>query len=124
LLVIAADNDGVPSQKFKAVVDQIKDAEDYAIPTRPREVARKPPLPAVTILMMPWDQELGNLETLCYRAAESERAETAKCVEKFVKCVGANDWEVAQLAKLRIRCLIASSCPTDPNTSLQRMGRC
>jgi hypothetical protein len=119
LIVLVADNDGNPNAKFTEVINQIKSAEDYAIPTKPREIVRKPPLPAVVVLMMPWDNTVGNLETLCFQAANKQRPEIAKCVEKFIHCVKAGSWEVSQLAKLRLRCLIASSCPGDPNTSLQ-----
>ena len=122
LIVVAADNDGDPEAKFRDVVRQIRKAQHFAVPSRPRKIARNRPHPAVAVLMVPWDGEEGNLETICYTAAQDERPEVAKCVSRFVKGTRratGEHWEVSQLAKLHIRCLIASSCPTDPDTSLQ-----
>jgi len=119
LLLIVADNDGSPDSKFRNVTNQIRQAGDFAVPARPRQVAKNAPFAAVAVLMLPWDQEPGNLESLSYVSARSRRRKTAKCIRKFVDCVGIDGWEESQRHKLNLRCLLASSCPTDPNTSLQ-----
>jgi hypothetical protein len=119
-IILVADNDGDPAGSFRSVVNQIKAAGDYGIPTAPRQVARSAGFPDISVLMVPWDDVPGAIETLCYEAAAKRRPELAACVERFVECIlpHSSGWSVTKLAKLRLRCFLAAACPQDPNTSL------
>jgi hypothetical protein len=118
LIVIVADNDVDPVASFRQILKQIKAAREFAIPERPREVATKEKLRSVSVLMLPWDDVPGDLETVCFDLASRARPKIARCVGRYVKCVKAEPWSPSQLSKLRLRCLIAASCPKDPNTGL------
>jgi hypothetical protein len=76
-------------------------------------------MPPIHVLMLPWDNDHGCLETLCLIAAEKENPKEIACVNEFVACVKANELSVPMLAKLRMRCYISAVCKTDPNTGLR-----
>jgi hypothetical protein len=119
-IIIVADNDDAPSQAFKLVRKQVKKAGGYGVPNAPRQLARSKSFPPVSVLMVPWDSDRGCVETLCYTSAAARRPELAKCVEEYIDCVGATQWPIAQLSKLRLRCLLSAACKKDPNTGLPR----
>lgn len=118
LVLIVADCDSSPVNEFKRVVKQIRKSGDFPIPTKPREIATSAGQKSVCVLMLPWDNEAGSLETICYSLASRKRPSIAACIESFVNCVNATTWNPQQLSKLKLRCLLASSCPKDPNTGL------
>jgi hypothetical protein len=120
-VVIIADNDDDPSASFAFVRSQISAVGDYGIPTKPREAAAStnPNLPPLVVLMIPWDNESGCLDTICFAAADNMRPKIGKCVRKFVKCVKPKRWPVSPLSKLKMRCLLSAVCKQDPNTPLQ-----
>jgi hypothetical protein len=68
-VLIVSDNDDEPSVSFPLIQEQVKKYFGFA-PTTPREVALGPP--KVSILMLPWDKDAGNLETLCIEAARTK----------------------------------------------------
>jgi hypothetical protein len=119
LVVIVADCDESPQAEFAKVVGQIKNSGSYPIPKRPREIAVEPEKKSVSVLMLPWDNEVGSIETVCYSLASKERPDVAQCVNAFVKCVAATDWSPQHRAKLQLRSILGASCPKDPNTPLR-----
>ncbi len=119
LVVIVADCDSEPERAFRKVAKQIRRAKGYAIPDKPREVANGTDVVSTSVLMLPWDDEQGALETVCFKVASRRRRKIGKCVRTFVECVGAAEWKPSQLSKLQLRCLMAASCKGDPNTGLQ-----
>lgn len=118
LVLVVADNDDSPNDSFQSVVAQIK-AAGWTAPTKPREVVEVPSLPSIAVLMLPWDDVPGCLETLCWTSAAAQRESISKCVERFAKCVKISKWAIQQQSKLKMRSLIASACEKDPNTGLQ-----
>lgn len=119
LVIVVADCDSDPEKEFKNVQRQLRGSLQYAVPERPREVASEVGKRSASILMLPWDDETGALETICYSLAVREWPQVAKCVTKFVECVGGNSLSPQKLAKLQLRGMIAGTCPYDPNTALQ-----
>jgi hypothetical protein len=126
LILLVGDNNGNPSGRFAEIQNEILEAEGFGIPQKPREIAASPgvdglgnPLPPISILMLPWDSVDGNLESLCFISAANTRPQYAQCIEDYLACFGTNEWEVSQLWKLRMRCLLAAACPGDPNTGLE-----
>jgi hypothetical protein len=119
-ILVASDNDGDPAKSFKSIKNQIKAAKGYGIPDSPRQVVPgQNNLPRVAVLMLPWDDVHGCLETLCLHSALSRRRKIAKCITEYLACIGVTDWSKSNLAKLKMRCLLSSVCKRNPNTALQ-----
>jgi hypothetical protein len=70
--------------------------------------------------MLPWDNELGCLETLCLQAVNKKYEKEMQCVIKQSECVGINDWPPQKQSKMILRCLLSSVCKSEPNTPLTR----
>jgi hypothetical protein len=124
-LIVVGDNDSNAVTSFGIVTDQIRQgaSEDgeyvYGIPTEPRQIVpSQGGLPDVCVLMLPWDAELGALETLCYVAATTCCPAVAGCVDTFVPCVGADGWEISNRSKLQMQCYLSARCEQHPNTQL------
>jgi hypothetical protein len=62
-IIIVADNDGNPAEAFKNIQKQIGEA-GFTVPTKPRELVQTAGLSPLSVLMIPWDNEAGCLETL------------------------------------------------------------
>lgn len=116
-IIIVADNDGNPAEAFKNVQNQIGRA-GFVIPQKPREIVETPNLPPLTMLMIPWDNETGCLETLCLSAANTKYSKQLACADALVKCAG-EAWDVAHKSKLRMRGFLSAICKTNPNTGLR-----
>src|SRR5262249_48684150 len=113
-----ADCDDDPAGSFSSVYDQVV-AAGWQRPSAPRQfTTAKPTYPPLAVLMLPWDDEVGALETLFYTAASSVWGEAAKCVEEFVTCTGAEKRLPQQVSKCQLRCLIAGLHAKDPNITL------
>jgi len=120
-VIIVRDNDIDPPKEFLDLAEQIRSAGGYGVPEGARRLttAQQVPLPPICVLMLPWDDQRGALETLCYKAAAEKRADIARCVEEYVRCVQSEEWSPVKLDKLRMRCLLSGACPTEPNTHLK-----
>lgn len=123
-ILLFADNDSGPG--FENVKEEIRQAnldappEDlFGIPDAPRVPARQSQtLPPVSILMLPWDNTSGCLETLCMNATNQKYAREKECAERLVECVSATNWEVSKKSKLILRCFLSAVCKSEPNTGL------
>jgi hypothetical protein len=119
-LLVVADNDDAPRDQFVKVRKALRLA-GWDEPKKVRETVAygAGEGPPASVLMLPWDDDPGCLETLCYISASAHRRKVAACVESLVACVGAGSWPIAKLSKLKMRCFLASVCEKDPNTGLQ-----
>ncbi len=61
---------------------------------------------------------MGCLENLLLAAGAEKYKEQLKCVSGFVGCVQAENWEVSDLAKLKMRCLLSALYEENPCISL------
>jgi hypothetical protein len=126
-IIIIADNDDSPAERFAEIKVQIekananRDASDlFGVPDEPLKAARQSlSLPPVHILMIPWNNQPGCLETLCLSSLDPRYASNLKCVEDIVKCVGADKWKPSMLAKFRVQCLLSSIFDQSPATHLR-----
>ncbi len=116
-VIIVGDNDGDPKGAFKNVQDQIQTA-GFTVPQKPREIVTTPNLPPLCVLMIPWDNVSGCLESLCLQAANKNYSDQLKCADALVKCNRAESWDIAKQSKLRMRSFLAAVCKSDPNTGL------
>jgi hypothetical protein len=126
-VVIIADNDGSPAEQFAAIRNQIEMANQgvvaddlFGIPLTPLVAARQSlSLPPVIVLMLPWGNEPGCLETVCLSSMNPDYAPQLACVDEIFQCVGAGAWSATMQAKFRVQCLLSSICTGDPYTHLK-----
>jgi hypothetical protein len=118
-LLVVADNDEDATKQFNRVADQVVKA-GWKRPSGPRTPTDRAAGsgPKLSVLMLPWENVAGCLETLCYESAAAKRSAFAACVEAFMKCVKATNRPISKLSKTKIRCLFAAACEKDPNTGL------
>ena len=126
-MVIIADNDNSPGDQFDIIRNQIVianqgvSADDlFGIPQNPLVSARQSlSLPPIYILMLPWGNEAGCLETLCLSSINPDYSPQVACVDDIFQCVGAGAWSTTMQAKFRVQCLLSSICDGDPYTHLK-----
>jgi hypothetical protein len=117
-VIIVADNDSDPDEAFKGIQGEIKMAglqPPDAVQTKTKATEE---FPALSVLMIPSAAEKGCLETLLLTSAAEKYKEQIKCVTDFVGCVQATNWEVSDLAKLKMRCLLSALYEENPCISL------
>ena len=131
-IIIIADNDHNPEGQFKEIQNQIVEAnkdekpdELFGIPQRPRESAQQSTsIPPIFVLMLPWDNENGCLETICIQSANKPKYKhELECVEQFAGSIGTEKWvepskglhDIARSSKFRVKSLLTCIC-TDPYT--------
>ena len=119
-IIIVGDNDGNPAAAFHSIKQQVESVGGYNAPANPREISETGGLPAVSILMLPWDNEPGCLETLCLRAVNQKYEKEMRCATMQSECVGVGDWPIQKQSKMILRCLLSSVCKSEPNTPLTR----
>lgn len=134
-ILIVADNDNAPEKQFKRVQDRIRDANkairreflergidmeapQFPIPENPQTPAFSEGMPAIVVLMLPWTNKMGALETLSLGAAYSRWHGIKDALEAYVKRTPAKGWDVTELSKMKMQCVIAATCKQDPNTPL------
>lgn len=122
-ILIVADNDEAPDKSFSNVCKQIRDAYDSdKVPRRPLEKVSNNP--SIMVLMIPWEGELGCLETLCEQAARTPNAQIAGHVDVFAALLGAENWDKqTRRSKLWMRTMLAASCERDPFVFLGNVFR-
>jgi hypothetical protein len=113
-ILIVADNDEHPQPRFNEITSQITAAGGYGVPTRPRELAESAGYPPIAVLMLPWDDTPGALETVLLEAGRSNLPHIAQCVDTFLACIDVNSWDMIKRLKLELRCLVSAACKNDP----------
>ena len=123
-LLIVADNDVNPATEFQAVVNAINAAAPILGPPASRFVAPPTPqvkaggAPYVVVLMIPWTNVAGNLDTMCLAAAMANApAPMPNCVNDFALCANVQHWPITSLAKMKFRSFLAASWQTNPYIS-------
>jgi hypothetical protein len=123
LLIIVADNDDHPDERFIEVRRAIKKAK---LPTPQSAFALKKEAnkPAVFVVMLPFTPPAtanrGCLETLLFESASANLPQYIPCVDQFCACVVSDAWlQRSHVDKLRLRILLSAACEDDPNLGLQ-----
>lgn len=121
-ILIVADNDDNPAEKFNKVVDLINETSSFgsgqrfSAPTAP-QVTSAGNNPRIVVYMMPAQGVKGALDLLCWQAAAGKRPEVAGYVETFADSCGANTWTEPKDSKMKLRSLIAGAYSSDPYLS-------
>ena len=121
-ILIVSDNDDNPKRSFSEVQKQIKIAKGYPIPEAPMQIAKVEGQPAIFVLMLPWIDKPGCLESLYLEVFMREQKTMMRCVDDFIKCASVASWkEVQKRDKASFQCFIAGTNKEDPNKSLRRL---
>jgi hypothetical protein len=115
-ILVVADNDLNPAAAFQNVRTQIRDAGGYAVPDAMRIPVLSPQFPSIAVLMVPWDDEIGCLETILLDAVRAVKPELAACAEDYAVCTHVNDWNEIEKAKMKLQSLTSVICRSDPTT--------
>jgi hypothetical protein len=115
-VLIVADSGDDPSNTFKNIKRQIK-AHGYPVPPSLSAVA-SPTVdhPAVSVTLLPNNEEPGSLETLYVQELISRDAWISTCVDDFLQCekIDAGNWPPEKRDKARFQCIIAARNREDP----------
>lgn len=115
-ILIVTDSDDNPVAAFEAMRKQIIDAGLEA-PLKPLELSGGSP--AVGILLIPWFDEPGNLETLCLPVIIEKYPVVAKCADEYHSCCQITHWSLGKQSKMRFACIVAASCERDPTKAMR-----
>lgn len=116
-VVLVADADENPGTRFAEVRDQVEKYFKFS-PSAPRARAKGPP--GVTVLLMPWDDEPGNLESACVDAAMSADSAMASHVHNFASVANVDKWRSETRQKeMKLRANLAARCERNPFVSLR-----
>jgi hypothetical protein len=121
LIVLVRDNDDDPARSFKHLQTQIREADGYKAPGRRLELAKGVNGVFVTIMMLPWLRQPGNLETIILRAISDKWKNLRVCLKDYLKCSPARQWTKSKKDKMLLQCMIAATCKDDPNCSQSYM---
>lgn len=120
-ILIVADNDDVPAESFANVCSQIDVKFGAgAAPRAPLEVTKG--RPRCTVLMVPWTDREGNLESLCVDAARNADRDVGGHVDYFLALLAADRWaSPSRVGKAWLRSNLAGRCESDPFIPLGRV---
>jgi len=114
-LLVVGDADNNPDKSFRELRGQIPAEDGYGVPDHPREATRGSNGIAVAVLMVPWDDEPGCIESVCLQAMYDRWPEERACLETFSDCMRTNGWQnICHRDKMRLRALFCSICEDDP----------
>ena len=117
-ILVLSDNDDNPANAFRSVSEQISSAEGYKAPSQPLEVVRTGSVLPLVVVMLPWKDLPGNLEQLCLISSCESYPAIRACLDEYVTCTDVNKWGPTKQSKMKMRCMLSSTCNSDPNTSL------
>jgi hypothetical protein len=117
-ILVVSDNNGNAGSSFAEVRSQILQAKHYRAPSAPLKPAKIASEPAIVVVMLPWQDELGCLETMIVQAASDKWADIRTCLGEYLKCTPANAWGISKQSKMLVQCMVAAICKDDPNCSL------
>lgn len=117
-ILLIADCDDDPAGRFAYIQNQI-DANlghDY-VPSAPR--TRSNSIPRLSILMIPWDAQNGNLESLCEGPARSLSQGLSAHLDHYLHQAGVSGWQSQSMRdKAWIRANLSARVTTDPCITL------
>ena len=121
LVVLVRDCDDDPKAAFNDTCRQIAQAGYLAPAESLNPGGKREGWPAVAVILLPWIDEPGCLETLIYEVMKDEYPAVAAGVESLLDQVPTKDCDVSKRSKARVACMIASVCKDDPGCSVAFM---
>ena len=108
---IVRDADDSPDAAFQSVRTSLRNAE-FPAPDRPEESAGE--IPAVSVLILPGDGDVGMLETLLCRTFAGTAVD--RCIDGFFRCAEKSGSPIHRPHKARARAYLATT--RDPHLSV------
>ena len=119
--VVVADCDERPAARFRDIQGELRAAGWCGIPSAPLEVAQRAGVPDINVIMLPWPNQAGNLETLCLRAIYAKWPRLRWPLSCFVWLTPARSWGISKQSKSRIACLLSTTCASKPEATLHTL---
>jgi hypothetical protein len=119
-VLIVSDNDTDPVASFRKIQSQITDAGLIA---PAQELVASTSRPAVTIMMVPLNGRVGNLEYLCSHAAKRKVPKNSPAIEQFGAVLGSGQWTDSRKGKFELRAALAANCQRNPCVELTSVFR-
>lgn len=110
-IVIVRDCDDDANASFAEVRAQIAAAGGFAVPDGPHDTADGTPF--MTVLMVPWLGEKGNLETLLLRGIK-DGLEKSDCFEPFFRYADFDEFSLGVSSKKKLAVIIAACNHKNP----------
>ena len=107
-IVLVSDNDSNKVTSFNTICRQINRSSFGPSPSKPLE--RSIPasnMPAMTVIMVPLDENEGTLEFVCQKAARDADRTVGSHVDQFSAVVGADRWPLSRRGKFWLRTSLA-----------------
>jgi hypothetical protein len=124
-ILLVADSDDDPDERFDSVRKQIKKAKNFPHPDNPLTLAKRSGCCSTAIMMIPfgaYGPTRGCLETILYPAACTALRHLVACVDDFCRCTGADRWgSRTSVDKLKLRALLSVAWSDDPNLNLPNL---
>ncbi len=107
-ILIVIDSDDCPQDNFDKVRQQIANLNDPVfIPPTAMNLKTAGPL-TLEIITLPWIDQPGCLDSLCYSVAAQENVQLAACVAAYSVCCGVDAWSNSQKKdKVRLNAILA-----------------
>jgi hypothetical protein len=115
-ILVVGDNDLNPAVALQNIQLQIQSAGGYGVPAAPRVPARIAGFPTIVVLMVPWDNAIGCLETLLLQSVRSVNPELGNCVDTYATCSHVDVWNEIERSKMKLQSLTSVICRSDPTT--------
>jgi len=117
-IILVRDNDDNPTSSFADIVKQVQKAGDYPVPTRPLEVAKAKNGLGIVIVMLPWTDQEGGLETLVLESISGKEPQVRECLTEYLACTPARSWNTNKQSKMLLACMVAGIVEKNPVGSL------
>ena len=122
-ILVVADNDNNPANNFAQVTQQIANA-GYGVPQNELEFVTSPnSLPSIAVMMLPLNQQIGNLETVCKISAYDKWSDLVPSLNTYFNASDAPNWTVGHQDKMLLQCLLAATCKPNPYCTISSLYR-
>lgn len=122
-ILVVADNDNSPIDNFNLVKNQIIDAGYGTVNNELEFVTSPNNYPPIAIMMLPLNQQIGTLETVCKVSAYTKWNNLIPTLTNYFNASDALNWDVGHQDKMLIQCLIAATCEPNPNATIATLYR-
>lgn len=117
-ILLVSDNDDDPRSSFENIMKQVRRAKNYPVPIKPLEIAKAKNEPHIVIVMLPWSDIPGGMETLVLESISAKELKIRECLNAYLACTLASSWSANKQSKMLLGCMIAAICEGNPVGSL------
>lgn len=119
-IIVVMDSDADPSKALDHARKHLN-AAGFGVPDKAMEWAKSSKgLPDTAILLLPWEDETGDLEKLLLPTLQWQWPERFACMESYAACTKCEERPVGKQSKMKLRALLTGICP-DPYMGLSNV---